>query len=273
MRDDILLWNRKKNGSHWALFLKLLEIAPISDDEYNFILEKEVENKAKNFIRHSESHFNPVRKCLNSIYFKERALNKDLTKIDYKFLNENPINFKGFLKRIENHPMSLATFNQLITNSNTTGDFNENKKNHIKVSRDILLIANRLHSIESLNLYNDKKSIQEVAYELEKEVLESLTLAPKIRSDALKKHPKIPEKIRFITTGFKRNPHVIAEVLLRAKGICEKCSKPAPFIRKKDNTPYLEVHHKTMLSDGGEDTVENAIALCPNCHRQQHFSL
>jgi 5-methylcytosine-specific restriction protein A len=25
------------------------------------------------------------------------------------------------------------------------------------------------------------------------------------------------------------------------------------------------------LSTGGEDTLENAIALCPNCHRRAHF--
>ena len=70
-----------------------------------------------------------------------------------------------------------------------------------------------------------------------------------------------------------RNPNVIIEVLSRAGGICERCNKQAPFIKKKDNTPYLEVHHKIMLSDGGEDTVENAIALCPNCHRELHFGV
>ncbi|MGH8437576.1 MAG: HNH endonuclease [Pseudomonas sp.] len=32
-----------------------------------------------------------------------------------------------------------------------------------------------------------------------------------------------------------------------------------------------EVHHKVRLADGGLDTVENAIAVCPNCHRQAHF--
>jgi 5-methylcytosine-specific restriction protein A len=33
----------------------------------------------------------------------------------------------------------------------------------------------------------------------------------------------------------------------------------------------LEVHHKTPLSARGEDTVENAIALCANCHRELHY--
>lgn len=79
---------------------------------------------------------------------------------------------------------------------------------------------------------------------------------------------------------YPRNPDVVAEVLDRAKGFCECCKKPAPFNRKekqnKDNPeyksePYLEVHHKIFLSQGGGDTVENAEALCPNCHREKHY--
>lgn len=70
---------------------------------------------------------------------------------------------------------------------------------------------------------------------------------------------------------YQRNPDVIAEVLIRSKGICEKCGKDAPFKRASDGTPYLEVHHIKRLADGGKDTVENAIAVCPNCHREFHF--
>lgn len=69
-----------------------------------------------------------------------------------------------------------------------------------------------------------------------------------------------PNTYETITRVFQRNPDVIAEVLIRAKGICEKCGKDAPFKRSSDGTPYLEVHHIKRLADGGEDTVENAIA-------------
>jgi len=60
-------------------------------------------------------------------------------------------------------------------------------------------------------------------------------------------------------------------VLSRANGICENCDKPAPFIRRRDGTPYLEVHHIIQLSKGGNDTINNAVAICPNCHRELHF--
>jgi 5-methylcytosine-specific restriction enzyme A len=80
-----------------------------------------------------------------------------------------------------------------------------------------------------------------------------------------------PERIQLISTGFRRNPDVIAEVLLRANGVCERCKKPAPFRRKSDGSPFLEVHHWKPLGEGGEDVVSNAGALCPNCHREFHF--
>jgi len=83
---------------------------------------------------------------------------------------------------------------------------------------------------------------------------------------------KKPESKSQKTKVIKRDPLVIAWILQNAKGKCEGCSKKAPFIRAKDNSPYLEVHHVKQLKDGGPDTVGNAVALCPNCHRKAHYS-
>ncbi len=82
---------------------------------------------------------------------------------------------------------------------------------------------------------------------------------------------RIPKVITVIAKVYDRNADVIAEVLKRAAGVCEECKCPAPFIRQSDGTPYLEVHHKQRLADGGEDTIENAVAICPNCHRRAHY--
>ncbi|MBD9578630.1 HNH endonuclease [Pseudomonas sp. PDM23] len=91
------------------------------------------------------------------------------------------------------------------------------------------------------------------------------------RRTRLAKAPKIPSKKTVRAVVFNRNPDVVAEVLLRAEGKCEGCKEPAPFKRKSDSSPYLEVHHRIPLAQNGEDTVKNAIALCPNCHRERHF--
>lgn len=87
----------------------------------------------------------------------------------------------------------------------------------------------------------------------------------------LAKANKKPERKVVETEVFIRNPDVVVEVLERANGVCENCRSQAPFLRKSDNSPYLEVHHKIPLADDGDDTVENAIALCPNCHRKAHY--
>jgi 5-methylcytosine-specific restriction endonuclease McrA len=85
--------------------------------------------------------------------------------------------------------------------------------------------------------------------------------------------PKKPRRLAVTSSVFARNPDVVAQVLFRAAGECERCGKRAPFIRRADGTPYLEVHHRVQLAAGGDDTVENAIAVCPNCHREAHFGV
>jgi len=108
--------------------------------------------------------------------------------------------------------------------------------------------------------------------ELLQAVRQSLADGSKERKQRLESRTiLIPESYETTTRVFKRNPDVIAEVLIRAKGVCEKCKKPAPFRKALDGTPYLEVHHQIRLADGGEDTVDNAVAVCPNCHRELHF--
>jgi 5-methylcytosine-specific restriction protein A len=80
-----------------------------------------------------------------------------------------------------------------------------------------------------------------------------------------------PQRVTGTTMSFKRSAEVAEWVLKHAKGVCEHCSGPAPFVTK-DGTAYLEVHHVKPLADGGADTVENAVAVCPNCHRAAHYS-
>lgn len=108
--------------------------------------------------------------------------------------------------------------------------------------------------------------------DLNKRVLKSLADAPEARQLRLAVAPKMPRRVEVTSVAFVRNSDVIAEVLLRAAGVCELCGSLAPFIRKSNGSPYLEVHHRVRLADGGEDTVVNTVALCPNCHRREHYS-
>ena len=92
------------------------------------------------------------------------------------------------------------------------------------------------------------------------------------RRARLAKAPKQPQAVAATTTLYVRNPDVVAEVLYLASGRCNRCRQDAPFLRR-DGTPYLEVHHIVPLSHGGIDAVENAEAVCPNCHRKAHFGV
>jgi len=66
-----------------------------------------------------------------------------------------------------------------------------------------------------------------------------------------------------------RNEYVTEFVKRRANGKCQLCGQDAPF-HDRSGQPYLEVHHIQWLSKGGEDKIDNAVALCPNCHRKMH---
>ena len=79
-----------------------------------------------------------------------------------------------------------------------------------------------------------------------------------------------PIRRQHLSSSFTRSAEVVKATKTRAKGICQYCGNPAPFNDKKGN-PYLEVHHIIWLSRGGEDSTDNTVALCPNCHTRMHI--
>lgn len=82
----------------------------------------------------------------------------------------------------------------------------------------------------------------------------------------------VPATSETLVTQYARDPNVASWVLSQATGRCECCREEAPFVRE-DGRPYLEIHHVRRLADGGEDTAENTVAVCPNCHRELHFGI
>lgn len=67
-----------------------------------------------------------------------------------------------------------------------------------------------------------------------------------------------------------RNQYIAEYIKRRAKGICQLCGQPAPF-SDINGAPYLEAHHIIWLSRGGTDSIDNTVALCPNCHMKMHI--
>ncbi len=64
-------------------------------------------------------------------------------------------------------------------------------------------------------------------------------------------------------------PTVRRAVMERAGHRCEKCGRPAQWSDGASNE--LNLHHHRLYSEGGPDTEENLIALCPPCHQELHL--
>jgi 5-methylcytosine-specific restriction enzyme A len=105
----------------------------------------------------------------------------------------------------------------------------------------------------------------------EKELEEDVEILRKKKFVKKPEGQQNPERSSKNSQGFKRDPNVIAWVLENANGICEGCGQKASF-QNSYGIPYLEAHHVRWLANKGPDTVENAVALCPNCHSRCHHS-
>ena len=116
-----------------------------------------------------------------------------------------------------------------------------------------------MHKIEKLQNSPDEQ--QKDAESLSESALERLT----------QRYSQQPVRMtKYQTIAYSRNPYISEYVKRCAKGICQLCNEPAPFQDQKGQ-PYLETHHIVWLSRGGEDSINNCVAHCPNCHRKMHI--
>lgn len=81
--------------------------------------------------------------------------------------------------------------------------------------------------------------------------------------------PKKPKSYTRASVVYERRRDVAEYAKRRAAGKCELCGELAPFTNAFDD-PFLESHHIVWLAHGGSDSIENTVALCPNCHRKMH---
>jgi 5-methylcytosine-specific restriction protein A len=74
----------------------------------------------------------------------------------------------------------------------------------------------------------------------------------------------VGERVSTLRSHVKRDPRVRLAVLERAQYRCERCHESRTF------RGFLDVHH--VLGAEVSDRVYNCVALCPNCHREAHYS-
>lgn len=68
---------------------------------------------------------------------------------------------------------------------------------------------------------------------------------------------------------YQRQKSVRQHAIQRANGKCEYCGEET--FKTVAGFYYLESHHIHPLSEGGTDTIDNVIALCPLHHREAHY--
>lgn len=177
---------------------------------------------------------------------------------DNKTMNKGPnkvikISFIHNLK-LDIHLFTRSNNERLFTYNGIFKCINFVDDKYIEITNISIIIPN----IKSLSSIQESK----ISEDFDLESIESFNKAMK----GIEK----PECGYNIVNTYKRDPYVKHYVKKRANGKCELCDTVAPFF-KKDNSPYLEVHHLITLSEGGPDTIYNCVALCPNCHRELHF--
>lgn len=82
--------------------------------------------------------------------------------------------------------------------------------------------------------------------------------------------PRLPTTITVESRMFERNPLVVSIAQFRASRKCEIPGCSIPSFAVESGEFFCEVHHIEPLAEGGEDTIENTICLCPVHHREAH---
>lgn len=103
--------------------------------------------------------------------------------------------------------------------------------------------------------------------EPEERALSQLSNRELERRSKISRRERRPKTVE--TTVYYRDPYLKELIKRIAGGKCQFCGEDAPFL-DRNREPYLEEHHIKRLADGGTDTIDNVVAICPNCHRRMH---
>lgn len=170
-------------------------------------------------------------------------------------------------------PQKYAPFNRL-GRGNMGYLFEANRSMFEFIIRQTALIQKSdIEKQRVLNLLDPREEVQSLVTDLESimdlEETKAKQLSPENLAVQIKKG-KSKETQKKESVVYYRNAYIKEMVKFLAKGKCQMCGDKAPFY-DRDGKPYLEEHHVKRLADGGSDTMDNVVAVCPNCHRKVHI--
>lgn len=259
--SDILLYldllKKQKRKPSFKALKKMLYYLKNSDEVKVFWNKIEDMNPPYKFTMYSLIHF--IEDYEDLIHLKNKTLKKTSRKYSNLFiqqilLSKTQNEAVNIINDAKKHGVILSEF--WTTKYDSMIDI-KNRQNHWREG---------LNSIEfekySLEIYNDYCN-------LKIEYFKGLSITQLKEKLISKKENKISTLKSTPNTTYSRSVFIREFARRVSNGVCQLCDMDAPFY-DTHGQPFLEVHHIHYLSNGGNDTIDNVIALCPNCHRKIH---
>lgn len=141
--------------------------------------------------------------------------------------------------------------------------------------REWLKVGDRLFlATDGTNIYACKLDVDSLSIDDVDNVIENTLkeLSDEYITERAARSKGKPKKKKAERDEYVRNIYVIEAAKRRNNYKCEMPGcKYRPFLTGSGK-PYIEVHHIIPLSEGGKDEMGNVAALCPKCHREQHYA-
>lgn len=185
------------------------------------------------------------------------AVNRQASMIDDSAYNDDPVRYPGPYMEIE-AVYEYLFYHQLSLDALRKSGYKGNMQGPCLAS-SYPGLARYLHAVG--NIQTSETGLAGLCAQTPLHELKKLAEAH------AQEHPAVEQ---WAAKRYARSLLVGAHAKRRADGICELCGQPAPF-PDRYGQPYLEAHHVQWLSQGGGDTPDNTVALCPNCHRRMHI--
>ncbi len=168
----------------------------------------------------------------------------------------------------ENGQLSVSYYNSLREGAGRTPETRMGKGIVAWVEIGDLLTIGRIGN-EAFFAKEKRNAIEPMPDELGRQLAQSVDRAKIFAKAKLRTGPP-PKRTRQIN-DFIRDPYIVAAALARALDQCEMPNCSSELFQRDNERSYLEVHHVIPLGEGGDDSLINAAALCPSCHRELHF--
>lgn len=101
------------------------------------------------------------------------------------------------------------------------------------------------------------------------EFLKIFEVPQDVIDDVKSEELRLQEKVIKMSTRHKRIPRAYLLSALEARGV-DTCICSICGFQANPESSILEIHHVTPIREGGNDSADNVVLLCPNCHRAIH---